>query len=105
MDEQRMPFILLLSGCQKTPDKSSVASKADGLSEELIAKPLKSGEKRTVDTPEHWGAKEKRSNDRVTISVDLNLGKQETGNLPVIEMKNHVMTQKELKKICKVFCR
>ena len=30
-----MSFVLLLSGCQKTPDKSSVTSKADGLSEEL----------------------------------------------------------------------
>lgn len=98
-----MTSTLLLSGCQKTPDKSSVVSKADGLSGELIAAPLEAGEKRTIDMPEHWSASEKKSNDRVTISADLDLGKLETGNLPVVEMANHTMTQKELKKLVEYF--
>lgn len=98
-----MTSALLLSGCQKTPEKSSVVSKADGLSEELIADPLEAGEKRTIDMPEHWSALEKKSNDRVTLSADLDLGKLETGNLPVVEMANHTMTQKELKKLVEYF--
>ena len=88
-----MTFTLFLSGCQKTPDKSSVASKADGLSEELIADILGPEEKQTVDLPEHWSVSEKKSNDRVTISADLEMGKLEVGNLPVVEMKNHSMMQ------------
>lgn len=96
-------FTLLLSGCQETPDKSSVVSKASGLSDELIISPLKSGEKRNVDVPEHWSVTEKKSNDRVTISANLDLGKLETGNLPVVEMANHTMTQKELKKLVEYF--
>ena len=98
-----MSFALCLSGCQKTPDKSSVVSKADGLSEEFIAEPLESGETRTVDMPEHWSASEKKSNDRVTISADLDLGKLHTGNLPVVEMANHTLTQKELKEYAEYF--
>lgn len=98
-----MSFALLLSGCQKTPDKSSVVSKADGLSQELTASPLKSGEKSTVNMPEHWNTSEKKSNDRVTISADLDLGRLETGNLPVVEMKNKELTQKELKKLVEYF--
>lgn len=98
-----MSFMLILSGCQKTPDKSSVVSKADGLSEELIAKPLESGETRTVDMPEHWSALEKKSNDKVTISADLDLGKLYTGNLPVVEMANHTLTQRELKEYAEYF--
>ena len=35
---------LLLTGCQKTPDQSAVVSKAGGLSEDVIAEPLKDGE-------------------------------------------------------------
>lgn len=98
-----MTFALFLSGCQKTPDKSSIASKANGLSEELIADPLESGEKQDIDLPEHWSVLEKKSNDRVTISADLEMGKQEAGNLPVVEMKNHSMTQKELEKYVTYF--
>lgn len=98
-----MSFMLILSGCQKTPDKSSVVSKADGLSEELIAEPLESGETRTVDMPEYWSALEKKSNDKVTISADLDLGKLHTGNLPVVEMANHTLTQRELKEYAEYF--
>ena len=98
-----MIFALCLSGCQKTPDQSSVASKADGLSEELIADTLGPGEKQDIELPEHWSASEKKSNDRVTISADLEMGKPEADNLPVVEMKNHSMTQKELEKLAAYF--
>ncbi len=98
-------FTLFLSGCQKTPDKSSVASKADGLSGEYIADTLEPGEMRVIDLPEHWSALEKKSNERVTIFVDLDMGKLETGNLPVVEMKNHTMTQEELEKLVKYFAK
>lgn len=95
--------ILLFSGCQATPDQSSVASKAEGLSEELMAEPLEPGELQEVDLPGNWSASEKKSNDRVTILADLEMGKLETGNLPVMEMKNHSMTQKELERFTAYF--
>ena len=93
----------VLCGCRKTPEKSSVASKAEGLSEELTAEPLEPGELQEVDLPGHWSVSEKKSNDRVTILADLEMGKLETGNLPVVEMKNHSMTQKELEKFTAYF--
>ena len=77
--------ILLFSGCQATPDQSSVASKAEGLSEELMAEPLEPGELQEVDLPGHWSVSEKKSNDRVTILADLEMGKLEMGNLPVFD--------------------
>lgn len=98
-----MMLCMALTGCQKTPDKSSVVSKADGLREDVIAEPLASGEKRTLDNPVHWKINDKRSNDRVTISADLELGTIETGNLPVIEMKNHELGQEELVKLVLYF--
>ncbi len=93
----------VLCGCRKTPEKSSVASKAEGLSGELMAEPLEPGELQEVDLPGHWSVSEKKSNDRVTILADLEMGKLETGNLPVVEMKNHSMTQKELEKFTAYF--
>ena len=36
---------VLLTGCQKTPEESAVVSKAGGLSENVIAKPLEEEEK------------------------------------------------------------
>lgn len=54
---------LALTGCQKTPDQSAVVSKADGLSQEVIAEPLKEGEKNMLDVPENWKFCELRSDD------------------------------------------
>lgn len=96
---------IVLAGCQKSPEKSSVASKAEGLSKDVIAKALKEGEKKSLDIPEHWSMSEKKSNDRVTISADLDLGKVEVGNLPVIEMENHELSQKELEKMVSYFAK
>ena len=49
----RLSCGLLLAGCQKTPDQSAVVSKAGGLSEDVIADPLKDGETQTLNLPEH----------------------------------------------------
>ncbi len=92
-----------LSGCQETPEESAVVSKADGLSEEVVCEPLKEGETRETDIPEHWEFEEKKSNDRVTIKADLELDVQNIGNLPVIEMKSHELTKEELKELISYF--
>ena len=57
---------------------------------------LKKGEKRETNVPTHWKFEEKKSNDRVVIQADIKLGEQSIGNLPVIEMQNHELTQEEL---------
>ena len=94
---------LTLIGCQKTPDQSAVVNKANGLSQEMIAESLGEGEKNILDVPENWQFCELRSDDRVTIATDLKLGKMETGNLPVIEMKRHELTEEELKELVAYF--
>ena len=58
-----------------------------------------------LDVPENWKFCELRSDDRVTIAADLELGKMETGNLPVIEMKRHELTEEELKELVAYFAR
>lgn len=93
----------LLAGCQRTPEKSSVVSKADGLDENVIADPLEKGQTRAVEMPEHWNAEDTSSDGKMTISADLELGHLEVGNLPVLEMKNHTMTQEELEKLVHYF--
>ena len=94
---------IMLSGCQETPEESAVVSKADGISEAVVCEPLKEGEKRETDVPAHWEFEEKKSNDRVIIQADLKLGEQSIGNLPVIEMKSHELTQEELKGLIDYF--
>ena len=87
---------IILSSCQETPEESSVDSKVDGISEAAVCEPLKKGEKRETNVPTHWKFEEKKSNDRVVIQADIKLGEQSIGNLPVIEMQNHELTQEEL---------
>lgn len=92
-----------LTGCQKTPEESAVVSKAGGLSENVIAKPLEAGETRENDIPAHWKMEELRNKDRMLLSADLDLEEKKLGNLPVIEMKNHVLTEEELKELVEYF--
>ena len=87
---------IILSSCRETPEESSVVSKVDGISEAAVCEPLKKGEKRETNVPTHWKFEEKKSNDRVVIQADIKLGEQSIGNLPVIEMQNHELTQEEL---------
>lgn len=94
---------LILTGCQKTPEESAVVSKEDGLSENVIAKPLEAGETREMDIPAHWQMEELRNKDRMLLQADLDLEEKKLGNLPVIEMKNHVLTEEELKALVEYF--
>ena len=87
---------IFLSSCQDTPEESSVVSKVDGISEAADCEPLKKGEKRETNVPTPWKFEEKKSNDRVVIQADILLGGQSIGNLPVIEMRNHELTQEVL---------
>lgn len=95
--------VSILGGCQDTPDKSSVVSKANGLSPEVIAEPLKKGELRAFDLPKQWKAKEQRSNDRVILTADIPVQPITTGNLPVLEIQNHILSQKELEELVNYF--
>lgn len=92
-----------LVGCQPTPEESAVVSKAEGLNEAVIAQPLEDGETRTTDIPKHWQMKELKNKDRMLISADLDLEEKEIGNLPVIEMQNHKLTEEELKELVDYF--
>lgn len=93
----------VLTGCQKTPEESAVVSKEDGLSKNMIAKPLEAGETRKTDIPAHWQMEELRNKDRMLLQADLDLEEKKLGNLPVIEMKNHVLTEEELKALVEYF--
>lgn len=67
---------LTFTGCQKTPEESAIVSKAEGLSESVIAKPMKEGETRTYDIPSHWTMEELRNKDRFLITADVELKKE-----------------------------
>lgn len=94
-----------LTGCQETPEESSVVSKSGGLSENVRLSPLKPGETRKTDIPAHWQAEELRNKERFLFRVDLELEEKKLGNLPVIEMKNHVLAQEELEKLTQYFAK
>ena len=93
----------LLTGCQPTPKENAVVRKAEGLNEAVIAEPMKDGETRMTDIPKHWQMEELKNNDRMMVSADLDLEEKEIGNLPVIEMKNHKLTEEELKELADYF--
>ena len=69
----------------------------------MIAKPLEEGETRENDIPAHWKMEEFRNKNRMLLSADLDLDEHKLGNLPVIEMKNHVLTEEELKELVEYF--
>lgn len=94
---------LLLTGCQKTPDQSAVVSKAGGLSEDVIAEPLKDGETQTLDLPEHWDTTVTWSNDRGVFHADQKLESVTTGNLPVIEVSQKKLELEQLKELISYF--
>ncbi len=96
---------LMLIGCQKTPEESAIVSKANGLREDVIMEPLEDAEKVTLDVPSRWKMEEKRSNDRVTISAELELGIMEVENLPVIEKSNYKLSQQELEALVSYFSK
>lgn len=95
--------MICMTGCQKTPDKSAVTSKENGLDESAIAEPIEDGEVKQIDMPEHWSAVEKRDDDNIQISADLELGEIEVGNLPVLEMKNRELNQNKLEQLVELF--
>ena len=94
---------LMAGGCAKTPEKSAVASKADGFSEMSVAEPLKEGETKEIAVPGLWKMQEKRGNDRAIIQVELSMETPEVGNLPVLELQNHELTQEELEGLVNYF--
>ena len=94
---------LLLTGCQKTPDQSAVVSKAGGLSEDVIAEPLKDGETQTLNLPEHWDTTVTWSNDRGVFHADQKLESVTTGNLPVIEISQKKLELEQLKELISYF--
>ena len=90
-------------GCQKTPDRSAVVSKAGGLSEDVIAEPLKDGETQTLDLPEHWDTTVTWSNDRGVFHADQKLESVTTGNLPVIEVSQKKLELEQLNGLISYF--
>ena len=94
---------LLLTGCQKTPDQSAVVSKAGGLSEDVIAEPLKDGETQTLNLPEHWDTTVTWSNDRGVFHADQKLESVTTGNLPVIEVSQKKLELEQLNGLISYF--
>lgn len=94
---------VLLIGCQKSPEKSAVVSKADGLDKEVVEAPLESEDVYLVDMPKQWKAEDERKNGQVKIEVDMELDPISVGNLPVVEMKNRAMSQPEYDKLVQYF--
>ena len=95
--------MITLAGCQETPEESAVASKAGGLSEDVLAEPLSEGETQTLELPDRWEETKKWSNDRWIFQADVDLGSIETGNLPIVEFEQHAMTQEELESLTNYF--
>lgn len=95
--------IVLLSGCQETPEESAVVSRAEGLSEDAAAEPLKEGETQTIELPAKWEETKKWNDDRWIFQADMALEPIETGNLPVVEMEPYAMSQEELEKLTAYF--
>lgn len=95
--------IIFITGCQPTPEESSVVSKSDGLNEEFIAKPLQTDETNLIDIPRPWQVTEERSAGRVKLEADLQTDEIRVGNLPVMEMKNHEISAEELEELVNYF--
>ncbi len=95
--------MITLGGCRETPDESAVVSRRGGLGEDVKAEPLTDGETQTIEVPDRWEETEKWNKDRWIFEADVELEDVETGNLPVVEMAQHSMTQDELERLVGYF--
>lgn len=91
--------MVLLGGCQSTPEESAVVSRSEGFDPNLVAETFKSGEEISIEVPAHWSASESGDNEKMTINAELDFEPIVVGNLPVLEMERHRMTEEELEKL------
>lgn len=96
-------FTILLAGCQKTPDQSSIVSKEGGLDETVKSEPLKEGETQVIQMPEEFKVEETWDDDKGILKADISLQQITVGNLPIIELQRHAISEEELKELTGYF--
>lgn len=96
-------LLLMLSGCQKTPDKEIVANKSGGLQEEAIIKENKSKEEKKIDAPKVWTEDKKNEKGFLEIHADIEPEVPKITNTPVKELKQIKISTEKLKKLVHLF--
>lgn len=103
-------FSLLITACQKTPEKKAVTQKIDNLAEYSEEKPLNPGENMEVSLPRNWKTEiekkgQRESDGKVLIKADIDLTDKKfiVGNLPIVEMENKVLSKEDLEHLVDFF--
>ena len=88
--------IMVLTGCQSTPEEDVVVNKGAGLPEGAAAEPVEGS--RTLDVPDAWTEDVTMGEGKLKIHADAPIEVPEVGNLPVFEAEPGEYTEEDLQK-------
>ncbi len=91
--------VVLLAGCQPTPDKPAVVNKGDGRMEEKIAQSPAPAKK--YEAPAHW--KETYTRDRLTVEFDADITLPNADKYPVVKVEPVTLSQQRVDELVNYF--
>ncbi len=111
VNAMRMKKMLLLfavmslsaSGCVETPEEDVVIKKSKTSLMETESEKLVEGEYKNLNSDDQWQESYSLLEGKLILEVDTKVEIDNIGNTPIIQMKRHVMSDKELEKLARFF--
>ena len=95
--------ILILSGCQPTPEVPPVVFRGEGLPKDCIEPALPDDTYKEIDIPEKWHEDILVAGGWGRITADIDLSKPQVGNTPVYEYVQRTLTNEDLESLVRYF--
>ena len=81
-----------------------MVNKVEGITEAMVAEPLKEGEPKLVDAPQHWETLDQRQDGRMKIHADTDvIWPEDLSNTTVLELEQVPLEQKRLDEMIHYF--
>ncbi len=94
---------LSISGCVETPDEDIVINKSKTSLMETESEKLVKGEYKNLNISDRWEESYSLLEGKLTLEADAQVDVDNIGNTPIVQMKRHVMSEQELKKLARYF--
>jgi len=95
--------IVIIAGCQPTPEVSPVVYRGDGLPKDCIVPVLATDAIKEIDMPEEWREETEIANGWALVTADISLDKPHIGNTPVYEYAQKPLSDEDLKSLVRYF--
>ena len=95
-------MVLLLTGCQETPEETYVTNKSEGLQEEYVIE--QSDKRKELNVPVSWSEQIIENDGGLTLTADsIGLDIPDIKNTPVIEVERTEFSEEKLKELVDYF--